>query len=421
MYYKNKASRIEFMKNAPETIPTQEFLRSVYLDYIAIKTANKKFDEVTCSKCGAITQIPKKSEEYMCKCGYKHDVFRNNRFENYYRQFVVSSLSLLNGEELYNYYIVRAYYNKEKKLIEFEEPLLIAKEYYFKEKNVRYFYNFAFLKPSYYQIAYSPKKNVTESLDNRLDSNYFYIDDELIDFKYINYYDQNIRGWAYEVIKRNEYLIEILQKYNSSYLFRQLKNGNTSKKLIDIFGLRETNLSNKQVVMIIKYFSKYKNLDISIYRDYIEDLKTLKLKFNRYNLCNKDYHERHLELTKKIKKIQNAKKDQLLKKAYEGLQEALINDVYIKIPHSLEDLVEEGKTLHHCVGNGSYANRIIKGESKILFVRKEPEKPLLTAEVDANGVVKQLRGYGNREENVSESFLNKAKMAINQYVVGSLL
>jgi hypothetical protein len=402
------------MENAPESIPTQEFLRSIWFDYVAIKKANNKFDEVTCTRCGKITKIPKKSKEYVCECGYRHDKLKNTRFENYYKSFVVSSLSTLNGEELYTYYLVRAYYSKEEQLIKFNRPLLIAKKYYFKEKKVRYFYNFAFMKTSYYQIAYSPEKNVTESSNNRLEPNCYYIDEMLIDFKYINYYDQNIRGWAYEVIKRNEYLIEILQKYNSSYLFRQLKNRTSSKKLIDLFGLRDANLSNKQVVMIIKYFSKYKNLDISIYQDYLGDLKMLGLKFNRYNLCNKDYKERHLELTKKVRTIQNAEKDKLLQKAYEGLQETLINGVYIEIPHSLEDLVVEGKKLNHCVGNGSYANKIIKGESKILFVRRKQGESLLTAEVDTYGKIKQLRGYGNREENVN--FMLKAKRAITKYM-----
>ena len=66
----------------------------------------------------------------------------------------------------------------------------------------------------------------------------------------------------------------------------------------------------------------------------------------------------------------------------------------IVAPCCAEDLAHEGSTLNHCVR--SYAERIAKGETTILFVRKEaePGTPYFTMEV-RDGKVIQLRGKCN--------------------------
>ena len=66
-------------------------------------------------------------------------------------------------------------------------------------------------------------------------------------------------------------------------------------------------------------------------------------------------------------------------------------------PKNMKDLFEEGRKLCHCVG--SYSDRIIQGQTCILFVRKaqEPEKPYFTIEVNpTDKCVVQLRGLSNR-------------------------
>ena len=66
----------------------------------------------------------------------------------------------------------------------------------------------------------------------------------------------------------------------------------------------------------------------------------------------------------------------------------------IVLPKSADDLKEEGRTLHHCVA--TYAERVAKGQTMILFVRKveEPEKPFFTMEWKDHHVV-QCRGSHN--------------------------
>lgn len=66
----------------------------------------------------------------------------------------------------------------------------------------------------------------------------------------------------------------------------------------------------------------------------------------------------------------------------------------IIIPKSGEEIKEEGRILHHCVG--TYVERVAKGETLILFVRKkaEPDTPYFTLEY-RDGRVIQCRGRNN--------------------------
>jgi hypothetical protein len=64
------------------------------------------------------------------------------------------------------------------------------------------------------------------------------------------------------------------------------------------------------------------------------------------------------------------------------------------VPKTSDEIRAEGATLHHCVG--SYVGRVAKGETMILFVRKEkePDKPYFTMEWNDNKII-QCRGNHN--------------------------
>lgn len=71
----------------------------------------------------------------------------------------------------------------------------------------------------------------------------------------------------------------------------------------------------------------------------------------------------------------------------------------IVLPTDVADLVREGASLGHCVGRGGYAEKTIRGESCIVFVREreEPDKPFYTMEYDLHEKrIRQLYGKGNR-------------------------
>lgn len=67
----------------------------------------------------------------------------------------------------------------------------------------------------------------------------------------------------------------------------------------------------------------------------------------------------------------------------------------IRAVRDLEELLKEGRELHHCVA--SYADKITKKKSWIWLVRKveEPETQFFTAETSTKGVLLQLRGKYN--------------------------
>jgi hypothetical protein len=68
--------------------------------------------------------------------------------------------------------------------------------------------------------------------------------------------------------------------------------------------------------------------------------------------------------------------------------------VKLVVPAGPKDIIDEGAALCHCVG--SYAHRHMKGETTILFVRREeePDKPWFTVEI-RNGILMQCHGYRN--------------------------
>lgn len=73
--------------------------------------------------------------------------------------------------------------------------------------------------------------------------------------------------------------------------------------------------------------------------------------------------------------------------------------LFIRMAESEDELKNEGQTLHHCVA--TYADKVAKGETMILFIRKEaePDKPYYTMEFK-EGHIMQLRGAHNCDPTV---------------------
>lgn len=67
----------------------------------------------------------------------------------------------------------------------------------------------------------------------------------------------------------------------------------------------------------------------------------------------------------------------------------------VLMPRNASEIINEGKAMCHCVA--TYADRVARGETTILFVRSTSDrnKPLVTAEV-RNGVTIQIRARNNR-------------------------
>lgn len=146
-------------------------------------------------------------------------------------------------------------------------------------------------------------------------------------------------------------------------------------------------------------------------RDYFDYIGWLdKLGYNAdddYYALPKDFVQAHDLMSAAYKKYQDRmamKQKRMQDKAIAKLKEQNDlpafhlhhNGLFVAVAGSVEELRREGATLHHCVA--TYAERVARGETTILFIRREeePDKPFYTMELK-DGIVQQLRGYANCE------------------------
>lgn len=99
-----------------------------------------------------------------------------------------------------------------------------------------------------------------------------------------------------------------------------------------------------------------------------------------------------------------------MKKICAQVGEISRGNLRLVVPECAEEIEEEGKQLHHCVG--SYIEAVADRTTLIFFLRKktEPEKPFRTLEWNQRRFV-QCQGVGNREKNGKEirDFLEYAR------------
>lgn len=97
----------------------------------------------------------------------------------------------------------------------------------------------------------------------------------------------------------------------------------------------------------------------------------------------------------------NKNMDKLIEKRNKKLQRLIFSDenYTVVLPKSVQDIVDEGKALSHCVGG--YADRHAKGALTILFIRKNDDlgTPFYTMEVANDYHIVQCRGYKNNFAN----------------------
>ena len=158
----------------------------------------------------------------------------------------------------------------------------------------------------------------------------------------------------------------------------------------------------KPLKKFIRYFNAC-NINPDEYRDHLRWLTELGYPNDDYYLFPRDFRSAHARLALEVVDSTKAKAD------YEKAMQTIVmkklaeekraikafslhyKGLFLKIADSAGSLIAEGKYLHHCVGG--YVNRVVSGETTILFVRKEsqPDIPFYTMEFK-NGSVTQLYG-----------------------------
>lgn len=134
------------------------------------------------------------------------------------------------------------------------------------------------------------------------------------------------------------------------------------------------------------------------YRDYVSQCKRLHYDLNDTAISMprkfKEMHTRCSELVRyqATQEAQRALAENLAKR--QGLEFAF-GALMIRQPESVQEIIDEGKALHHCVGG--YAERHASGKLHIMFIRKadKPDVPFYTVEVDLLGSIVQVRGLRN--------------------------
>ena len=76
------------------------------------------------------------------------------------------------------------------------------------------------------------------------------------------------------------------------------------------------------------------------------------------------------------------------------MQEYDNGEFSITIPKTTQDIINEGKALHHCVG--VYVDKVIRREDMIYFLRKDREVPYVTIEVKDKKVTQVEGDMNNR-------------------------
>lgn len=118
-------------------------------------------------------------------------------------------------------------------------------------------------------------------------------------------------------------------------------------------------------------------------------------------LMPKNLQERHdaaAETLGELSRLDEIKANKVRRRQLEKKYAFKLDGLRILIPDSAEEIVAEGRTLHHCVGG--YAARHIQGKTCILFLRKArtPMRSFLTIElVKRQGKmdIMQIHGYRN--------------------------
>lgn len=200
--------------------------------------------------------------------------------------------------------------------------------------------------------------------------------------------------------------------FNEFELQRRIKerNGKLVPGIEEYLDYRDIKFIPKGIGMIRFQNWIIKNkVDFYYYRDYLNMLEELAINpsGDENLIIPKDLkvaHDNCVDLINQLKAEKKMKENEKHQKAYEKQLkkrkklEKEVDGYLFKVPDELNDLIIEGKKLHHCVGGSSYVERHRKGSTTIIFVRdpNNEKEPFYTLEYSGTSIV-QIRGKRNKE------------------------
>ena len=150
---------------------------------------------------------------------------------------------------------------------------------------------------------------------------------------------------------------------------------------------------------------------LTLWRDYLDMAGSLGYDLTRRDvIMPKDLQDRHDAAAETIsyrKRVADEARCREFNKRLRRMYEFEYGDLCIRVPGSAEEIIREGKVLHHCVGG--YAARHFQEITVIVFLRhkRKPEVPFVTIELAPrkrkNGGVKVRQIHGYKNENYKKS------------------
>lgn len=239
--------------------------------------------------------------------------------------------------------------------------------------------------------------------------------------------DKQFRKWliknSLEIYLKSYYVSTIVTAYKQN---KDLDKTQRLETFIKSFSKNEhyreiKELFNGNIEQFFNYITS-QQINASLYIDYLIACKYLKLNMqenkNKTPHNFKRWHDIRIDeyTTAKQKADEEKRKAFNLKflniaNKYLSLQHNL-KDVYISIiPTSPDDLVYEGKKLHHCVGSMNYDQKFVREESLIFFIRNKnkPNKPFVTLEYSLTNhkILQCYADHNSKPDSKVMNFINK--------------
>lgn len=140
-------------------------------------------------------------------------------------------------------------------------------------------------------------------------------------------------------------------------------------------------------------------VNFKYYLDYLSLLKDLGIQLDENLITPKDLEKAHDNAVELLNQMKREVNEKLYEKRLKAIlkYETFVGDCAFLVPKDLNELVAEGKALHHCVGGSNYIDGHKRGKTTIVFIRQKEaiEKPFYTLELKNESII-QLRGKHNQ-------------------------
>lgn len=136
-----------------------------------------------------------------------------------------------------------------------------------------------------------------------------------------------------------------------------------------------------------KYW-EYHNHNVRALVEYIEMCRTMEKAPSKVNNFMREYCETKKEYELRKQEFDN-RRMVVNYAGHSAAWEFEYGDFKVFIPSTAQEIIDEGRNMHHCVG--SYVNRVVNNECYICFIRRKdtPNECYITCQVYTNGNIGQ--------------------------------